>query len=98
MLNKTVHLPDDDLLRVLDGELSQGRAKRARTHLGACSLCQARLRKLEATIGDLVSLRETLEPQLPPEAGARSLFKARLAEEANLAPPGWWSRFLHMVP
>jgi hypothetical protein len=98
MLNKTVHLPDDDLLRVLDGELSQGRAKRARTHLGACSLCQARLRKLEATIGDLVSLRETLEPQLPPEAGARSLFKARLAEEANLAPPDRRVRFLHNVP
>jgi hypothetical protein len=98
MLNDTVHLSDEDLLRTLDGELSAGRAKQARAHLAACSLCQARLRELEATIGDLVSLRETLEPQLPPASGARSLFKARLAEEANLAPPGWWSRFLHMVP
>jgi hypothetical protein len=98
MLNETVHLTDEDLLRVLDGELSQGRAKQARAHLAGCSMCQVRLRKLEATIGDLVSVRETLEPELPPEAGARSVFKARLAEEANLAPPSRWLRFLHNVP
>src|ERR1700677_948957 len=98
MLNETVHLSDEDLLRVLDGELSQGRAKQARAHLAGCSMCQVRLRELEATIGDLVSLRETLEPQLPPEAGARSVFKARLAEEAKLAPPSRWLGFLHNVP
>jgi Putative zinc-finger len=98
MLNDTVHLSDEDLLRVLDGELSQGRAKQVRAHLAACSMCQARLRELEATIGELVSLRETWEPQLPPEAGARSVFKSRLAEEAELAPPSRWLWFLDNVP
>jgi hypothetical protein len=99
MLREPVHLTDEDLLRALDGELPRRRAKRAGAHLAACKLCQSRLRELEATIGDFVSLRgETLEPQLPSATGPRALLQARLASAAPLAPTGWWKRFLHILP
>jgi hypothetical protein len=97
MLNSTVHLPDEDLVRSLDDELSWGRAKQARAHLATCSHCQSRLRDLEATIGTLTSLHETLA-RLPPADGARALFKARLVEEGKLGPPNSRRRFWHIVP
>ena len=97
MLRKPVHLTDEDLLRVLDGELSRRRGKQAHAHLAACSLCRSRSRELEATLEEFASLRRDTQEPLPSPTGARALLKARLAGAAALAPPVRWYRFLHIL-
>jgi hypothetical protein len=88
MVGEPLHLSDQEILLVLDGELSRRRAKRAQAHLTACWLCRSRLRAVEGTIGEFVSLhRRTPGPQTPSPEGPRALLKARLSE-ATAQPTG----------
>ncbi len=77
------HLTDQEILLVLDGELSRRRVKVAQSHLAACSACRSRLRAVESTIADFASLRQgTASAQPPSPDGSRALLKARLSEAA----------------
>ena len=99
MLREPFHLSDQDILLVVDGELSGRRARQARAHLTACWLCRSRLGELEGTIADFVTLhRRTLDSQLPPSTGARALLKARLAEAAGAPSTNPWPRLLQLLP
>jgi hypothetical protein len=104
MVREPFHLSDQDILLVVDGEVSRRRAKQARAHLAACCLCRSRLGELEGTIADFVSLHrrsrdpQLVDPQLPSATGARALLKARLAEAAAETPTALWPRFLQGVP
>lgn len=99
MVREPFHLSDEDILLVLDGEVSQRRSKQIHAHLTACWLCRSRLGELESTIGDFVALhRRTLNPQLPDATGSRALLKARLAEAAAVPSTGPWPRFLQILP
>jgi hypothetical protein len=60
------HLEDDDLLRLLDGELPDRDASRLRSHMAACWTCRTRLEEFETAIGEYVRYREGLKPMLPP--------------------------------
>jgi hypothetical protein len=85
MLKEPSHLSDQEILLVIDGEASRRCAKQAHAHLAACWSCRARLRELEGTIADFVSLhRRTPESQMPDASGPRALLKARLAETAAM--------------
>ena len=78
-----LHLSDQEILLVLDGELSRRRAKRAQTHLATCHACGSRQRELETTIADFVSLRQNgVSSHLPSQDGSHALLKARLSEAA----------------
>mgnify|MGYP000864627670 CR=1 FL=1 len=44
---------EEDLVRLLDGELTENDAERLRRHLGACDLCKARSEDLKRTLRDL---------------------------------------------
>jgi hypothetical protein len=80
---QSLHLSDQEILLVLDGELSRWRAKRAQTHLATCQACGSRQRELEATIADFASLRQDgVSSHLPSPDGSRALLKARLSEAA----------------
>ena len=97
MLREPFHLSDQDILLVVDGEVSGRRARQARAHLAACELCRSRVGELEGTIADFVSLhRRTLDATLPPSTGSRALLKARLAEAA-LPPANAWPRLLQLL-
>jgi hypothetical protein len=98
MLHADFHPSDQDLLLSADGELSARRAAQVRSHLAACWDCRARMAKLERTIVDFErTYRETLDSQLPPIAGPRSLLRAQLAELAEKPWPASWRRFLHFT-
>jgi anti-sigma factor RsiW len=98
MLREPFHLSDQDILLLVDGEVSPRRAKQARAHLTVCWSCRARLEELEGTIADFVSLhRHTLDPQLPAAAGSRALLKARLAEAAAMPSTRSWTHFLQLA-
>jgi len=82
------HLSDEELLCYADGESPSGQTSVVRSHLASCWECRARLRQTEQSITDFVQVHhDTLDPQLPPAAGPRALLRARLAEQANAAPP-----------
>ena len=81
MMTAPSHLSDQDLVRLVDGELSRKRAALARDHLGVCSLCRARSASMEAASADFAGLHQrTIEPQLLATTGPRAVLKARLAE------------------
>jgi hypothetical protein len=83
MLPEDGHLSDQELVLAADGELNPRRDAQVRAHLTACWQCRTRLRGLEGAIADFVDLRSaTLEPQVPPVAGARAMLKAQLAQIA----------------
>lgn len=90
-----MHLSDQDLLLSADGELPARRAAQVRAHLAACWDCRSRMAQLEETIADFVRVRRrTLDAQLPPIAGPRSLLQARLAElSAKPEALSWWPFF-----
>lgn len=69
MSNRTTHLEDDELLRLLDGELEDGAASAGRSHVEACWTCRTRMEELESAIGDYVRYREAMEPLYPPPPG-----------------------------
>jgi hypothetical protein len=80
MLPEDGHLSDQELVLAADGELNPRRDAQVRAHLAACWQCRTRLRGLEGAIADFVHLHSaTLDPQVPPAAGARAMLKAQLA-------------------
>jgi hypothetical protein len=73
------HLTDEALLRSLDGELTSQQTTKVNRHLSACWSCRSRRQAIEQEITDLVSYqRSFVSPYLPPPAGGRSIFLARL--------------------
>ncbi len=95
MLNKDLHLSDQELLHAADGELSARRAGQVRAHLAACWDCRARMAEIEGTIADFARAhRQTLDPQLPPIRAPRALLRAQLAELATRPKISSWRRLL----
>lgn len=84
MLHHGLHVSDQDLLQMLDGELPRRRSAAVQAHCENCWSCRARMTAIESTITDFtMAHRQSLDPQLPPVAGPRALLKARLAEQAH---------------
>jgi len=81
MLKEPIHLTDQELLMLADGEASRLNARQARAHLEACWACRSRLAEMEGTIADFVSLhRRSVAPEAV--SGPRALLRARLAQAA----------------
>lgn len=84
MLFDESHLSDQDLVLLVDGELSAGDKGRAASHLNGCWSCRTRKQELEDAIGRFVRFHQSsLDPLLPPVAGPRALLKARMAQAAS---------------
>lgn len=91
MSNKNIHVSDEDILLLADGELASHRASQVRAHLESCWGCRTRMSEMEGTIADFVRTHHcSLDPQLPSDAGSRALLKARLAEAAGTRPGTSW--------
>lgn len=87
MRENDVHLPDQELLLLADGELSPRRAAQVREHLAACWTCRGRATELESTITEFVHLhRNRVDARGPGADGLRSSLKAHLAMAAAAQP------------
>jgi hypothetical protein len=60
------HLTDEQLLMLVDGELSPKEAANARGHLETCWSCRAELEKIEETISTFVEFRKKVQIPLSP--------------------------------
>jgi hypothetical protein len=83
MPHENIHLSDQDLIMVADGELPVRRKVQALAHLDACWFCRERMSSLETTISEFVRARNCeYSDRMPPAPGPRALLRARLAEAA----------------
>ena len=87
------HIPDEELIRATDGELSATRAAEVDVHLQACWDCRARMQEIQTTIMNFARAHHgQFDRQLPPVAGPRALLRARLDEMGSTPPVAWWKR------
>ncbi|WP_220399113.1 hypothetical protein [Granulicella sp. WH15] len=88
MIPEPVHLTDEELLLLADGEIDRAAEKSFREHLELCAECETRMRELQAAIDDVIALHHTeLDAQLSSSTGPRAQLKAQLeAQDANKAP------------
>lgn len=92
MRRQDLHISDDDLLRHVDGELSNRRAAEVHAHLAACQSCRMRAKELDETITAFVATHHEGSRRLPSAQGARALLKLRMAELLQDAPASRWRR------
>jgi hypothetical protein len=98
MLDNDPHLTDEEILLLSDGELMPERAAQARQHIAACWECRTRLGEFEHTIANFIGAHHaSLDPQLPPDAGPRALFKARVSQPLPIASRESWLGFLQFA-
>jgi anti-sigma factor RsiW len=84
MSNDDIHLSDQEMILVADGELSDCRAAQVHAHLASCWSCRGRMLEMEGAIANFArAYRQSLDPQLPSISGPRALLGARLAELAS---------------
>lgn len=77
------HLSDALLLLAIDGELSETDRALVKKHVRSCWRCRARREHLEHTIAEIVEYEYRLvAPDMPPSAGGRAIFRARLDQMA----------------
>jgi hypothetical protein len=94
MWREDSHPTEQELLLLVDGELSTRRASRIRAHLTACWDCRARMAEVEQTITDFVRThRQRVDPMLPSAAEARAQLRCQMAELALRPQPDSWRRF-----
>lgn len=87
------HIPDEDLILALDGELPEPRAAEMARHIRHCWDCRTRRARFEKAIEDYMSLhRDTASLAILPGEGPAAKLRARLRGEgvARLKPIGWW--------
>jgi len=83
------HLPDQQLLLDVDGELAPNDEKLVRAHLSGCWKCRARRQELENAITGFVrAYQREFEAKLPPVAGPRASLKAQLSQLSSNAANG----------
>ncbi len=96
MLHPDTHLPEEELLMAIDGELPARRADQVRAHLEHCQKCRTRMAEFETAMAEFTNAyRQALDPQLPPITGPRALLRARLAEMSTRQQVSFWRTLFH---
>ncbi len=81
------HIPDEDLIRALDGELGEPRAAEVDRHLHQCWDCRSRRDRLEAAVTAYMPVHhEIAEIETPPAAGPAAQLRAGLRAEDEAQP------------
>ncbi len=88
------HLSDDELVRLLDGQLEARERPRVESHSARCDACGARLRRLRRRSARLTGILLASDPEAPP-APARApdeLTLRRMRRARGIAAPRPWLR------
>jgi anti-sigma factor RsiW len=97
--NQNPHLSEEQLLLVLDGELSARETAQAEAHLQACWSCRARSEQIGEVIAAVVEYRDSLiEPHPRLSDAARAMFAAQLDQLVrSVGRPTLWSRIVGLL-
>jgi hypothetical protein len=89
------HITDEDLLKLMDGEISSTDGRKVRQHLEECWGCRGRYEEMQATILQFINYRNRLAaPHMPPSSGNRNRFIAKLDESIESMRTSRASRLL----
>lgn len=78
------HIPDEDLLQLMDGELARTRSQEVEAHLLRCWRCRSRRGELEQSISEFVRFqRVEFDSRIPDISGPAAQLHARLDTLAN---------------
>src|ERR1700732_1966564 len=93
------HLPEEQLLLVLDGELSARETAQVEAHLEACWSCRARSEQIGEVIADAVEYRDSLiDAHSRLSDAARAMFAAQLEQLVrSVGRPTLWSRIVGLL-
>jgi len=95
------HIGDQELLRLMDGEISSAGARRIQRHLERCWGCRGRYEEVQATIFHFLDYRKQVAaPYMPPPPGGRSRFLHKLDEvilESRTSLPSRIAHYLRSV-
>src|SRR5476649_2835723 len=80
MQYKRGHLSAQQVLLLLDSELSAAEVSRADEHLKLCAVCRGRLAETKMTQDELKELHQSQSSHLASNDGPRALLRARLRE------------------
>jgi hypothetical protein len=87
-----MHLEEEDLQRLLDGELTEEGERAARLHLAECEACRRRLEEAEKETADVQALLRALDAP-PPEVRIEALaLRGELAKAAVRPRGSSWLR------
>jgi hypothetical protein len=87
------HASDEDLLRLMDGELSARAARQVQKHIEGCWGCRGRYGQMQSAVLHFVEYRKHLTaPHMPPPAGGRARFLKKLEEMVPEVRAPWHSR------
>lgn len=76
------HLSQLELLKYIDGELSQAASERVRQHISGCLQCESRMTELEITLSELITLQR-IESSAAFEAHLKARIQPGKSAQAN---------------
>src|ERR1700733_5096613 len=95
------HMSDQELLRLMDGEISGVGARRIQRHMEGCWGCRGRYEEMERTIFHFLDYRKQVAaPYMPPPPGGRNRFLHKLDEvilESRISLPSRIGHYLRSV-
>jgi hypothetical protein len=90
----TTHLSDEEILLLVDNEMSQHKIQGAEQHLANCLDCRSRRLRMERSLAELEEFGQLLDAQLPNATGPRSLLKAQLKNASGSTHIHWHERLM----
>ena len=92
------HIPDEELVLALDGELDEPRAAAVQRHLSHCWDCRSRHARLEQAIAEYLTVHQAAATvAIPPVAGPAAKLRATLRQQA-VPEPRWRWAWLRATP
>lgn len=96
MFDRSKHLTDEELILLIDGEISRPATHKARAHCSKCSSCQSRQLQIEQALSEFQDLYSAVvDPHLLASASTRSAeLKNRLATATLKSSTSWYRQFV----
>jgi hypothetical protein len=97
MKSRSSHISDNDLLLLVDRELSARRTASLRAHLAVCLECEGRLSRIRSNLAEISTTYHDARPEISDAFGPRALLRARLLQDIERNGPAD-TRWLRAIP
>jgi hypothetical protein len=87
MKSRSSHISDNDLLLLVDRELSARKTASLRAHLAVCLECEGRLSQIRGNLAEISTTYHDARPEVSDAPGSRALLRARLLQDRERNGP-----------